>query len=78
MYKSTVELSFDGRLKSFDRDMLETAYLVMLDTPELFSGDVRAERKVRIMRRLRDEFEFSKGDAALYTVGAFIWARPKT
>jgi hypothetical protein len=62
-----IALPFDGQYMMFNVDMLQTAMLVLLDSPGDFPENLKHCAAV-----LRDEHGFAKQDYVLYPVGAAI------
>lgn len=66
-----IELPYDGRLRGYERDKLETAFLVYLDYVEGWKLDpLRSMRET--MAVLQEQHGFGKSDLITYAQGAKI------
>lgn len=66
----TINIPFDGRTKTYDRDQLATALLVFLD--QASDGDNRLVRVSATANILHGEHAMTRADAIACAVGARI------
>jgi len=68
---ATIAIPWDGGTQTFDRDLLETAVLVTLDTPD----DLTVKKGTSVAMQLHASHAISWGVAIVYAVAAGICIR---